>query len=59
MAREVFISWRHSNSQDGGLPIHGALGEVVEAAHGRYVPRLNRGGGIALVEIIQEWSLHD
>ena len=37
----------------GGLPIHGVLGEVVEAAHGRYVPRLNRCGGIAIVKIIK------
>ena len=42
--KEVSKSYRRSHSPDGVLPIHGALGEVVEAAHGRYVPWFHRGG---------------
>ena len=49
--KEVSKSWRCSDGHDGGLSILGALGEV-QGAGGRHVPRLNQGGGIALVRII-------
>ena len=49
--KKVSKSWRCSDSHDGGLTIHGALG-VTQGAHGRHVSRLNQGGGTALVRII-------
>ena len=49
--KELFKSWKCENSHDSGPSINGALG-AVQAPHGRYVPPLNQGGGIALVRII-------
>ena len=50
-ARRSPASWRCSESEDGALLINGALCEVAQAAHGRYLSQWNRGGGIALIKI--------
>ena len=49
--KEVSTSWRCSESEDGALLINGALCEVAQAAHGRYLSQWNRGGGITLIKI--------
>ena len=59
--KEVSTSWRRSESQDGGLPIYGALGEVVEAAHCEVRSWLNREWRNRTVKTIkmQECSWHE